>query len=147
MLLSFHIFYHQDTSIIWVLWKSFVEITFFNNIKVHFQKSLTKPKLKIGSNGFLIWVSWHSCLKKNNVSWLPWFEMAIYIYIYIFIFIYLFIYLFLWHNLTFDAFCGSFDYVLTPWCVQLWECLAIYKSTKKRGKIWYSPSFQRSIGC
>jgi hypothetical protein len=56
-LLSFHIFYHQLISIIWVLWKSFVEITFFNNIKSHFQKSLIKPKLKIGSNGFFIWVS------------------------------------------------------------------------------------------
>jgi hypothetical protein len=46
-LLSFHIFYHQLTSIIWVLWKSFVKMSFFNDKKIHFQKFLTKPKPKI----------------------------------------------------------------------------------------------------
>ncbi len=75
-LLSFHIFYNQLISIIWVLWKSFVKMSFFNDNFFHFEKSLTKLKLKIGSNGFLIWVSWHSCvLKRNNVPWLPWFQM------------------------------------------------------------------------
>jgi hypothetical protein len=76
-LLSSHIFYHQLISIIWILWKSFVKMSIFNDIIFHFQSSLTKPKFKIGSNGFLIWVSWHSCvLKRNNVPWLPWFHMA-----------------------------------------------------------------------
>jgi hypothetical protein len=76
-LLSSHIFYHQLIFIIWVLWKAFVKMSFFNDRSFHFQKSLTKPKLKIGSNGILIWVSWHSCvLKRNNVPWLLWFQMA-----------------------------------------------------------------------
>jgi hypothetical protein len=53
-------------------------MSFFNDKKFHFQKSLTKPKPKIKSNGFLIWVSWHSCvLKWNIVAWLPWFKMEI----------------------------------------------------------------------
>jgi hypothetical protein len=75
-LLSSHIFYHQLIFIRWVLWKSFVKMSFFNDKIFHFQKSLIKPKLKIGSNGFLIRVFWHSCLlKRNNVPWLPWFPM------------------------------------------------------------------------
>jgi hypothetical protein len=78
MLLSFHIFYHQLISIIWVLRKSYVKMSFFNNRFFHFQKSLTKPKLQIESSGFLSSVSWHSCvLKRNNVPWLPRFQMAI----------------------------------------------------------------------
>ncbi len=77
ILLSSHIFYHQFISKIWVLWKSFVKMSFFNDKKFHFQKSLIKPKFKIGSNEFLIWVSRHSCvLKRNNVPWLPWCQMA-----------------------------------------------------------------------
>jgi hypothetical protein len=61
-LLLAHIFYHQLAFIIWVLCKIFI----FNNKKFHFQKSLTKPKPKIGLNGFLIWVSWHSYVLKND---------------------------------------------------------------------------------
>jgi len=76
-LLSSHIFYHQFISNIWVLWKSFVKKSFFNDKIFHFQKSLIKSKFKIGSNEFLIWVYWHSCvLKRNNVPWLPWCQMA-----------------------------------------------------------------------
>jgi hypothetical protein len=76
-LLSSHMFYYQLIYIIWILWKSFVKMSVFNDITFHFQKSLTKPKLKIRSNGFLIWVSWYSCvLKRNNVPWLLWFHMA-----------------------------------------------------------------------
>jgi hypothetical protein len=76
-LLSSHFFYHQLTFIIWVLWKSFVKMFLFNDKKFHFQKSLIKSKPKIGSNRFLIWVSWHLyVLKKNNVPWLPWFQMG-----------------------------------------------------------------------
>ncbi len=75
-LLSFHIFYHQLNSIIWVLWKSFVKMFFFNDRNFHFQKCLIKPKLNIGSNGFLIWIFWQSCVLKNNiVPWFPWFQM------------------------------------------------------------------------
>ncbi len=70
-------FYHQIIYIIWVLWKSFVKMSFFNDNFFCFQKSLTKPKLKIGPYGFLIWKSWHPCaLKRNNVPWLPWFQMT-----------------------------------------------------------------------
>ncbi len=70
------IFLPSLTFIILVLWKSFAKMSFFNDKKFHFQKSLTKPKPKIGSNGILIRVSWHSCvLKRNNVPWLPWFQM------------------------------------------------------------------------
>ncbi len=69
-LLPSHIFYHQLISIIWILWKSFVKMSFFNDRIFHFQKSLIEQKLKIGSNGFLIWVFWHSCvLKRNNVPY------------------------------------------------------------------------------
>jgi hypothetical protein len=69
-------FYHQLISIIWVLWKSFIKMSFSNAIIFHFHKFSIKPKLKIGSNGFLIWFSWPSCvLKRNNVSWLPWLQM------------------------------------------------------------------------
>jgi hypothetical protein len=51
-------------------------MSFFNDKKFLLQKSLTEAKPKIGSNEFLIWVSWHSCvLKRNNVPWLPWFQM------------------------------------------------------------------------
>ncbi len=38
-----------------------------------------------------------------NVSWLPWFQMEKKKKIFNF----------LWQKLTFDTFCGSFDYVLT----------------------------------
>jgi hypothetical protein len=59
------------------LWKSFVKMAFFNDRNFHFQKSLIKSKLKIGSIWFLIWVFWHSyVLKKNNLLWLPWFQMV-----------------------------------------------------------------------
>jgi hypothetical protein len=75
-LLLSHIFYHQLISIIWVLCKN---VLFFNRF-FHFQKSFIKPKLKIGSNGYLIWVSWNSCvLKKNNMPWLPWFQIATFV--------------------------------------------------------------------
>jgi hypothetical protein len=68
--------YHQLTFIIWILWKSFVKIFFFNDRNFHFQKSLTKPKPKFGSNGFLVWFFKHSyVLKRNNVPWLPQFQM------------------------------------------------------------------------
>jgi hypothetical protein len=68
--LSSHIFYHQFIIIIWFLWKSFVKMPFFNDLNFHFQKFSTKPKLKIGSNVFLIWFSWHSCVSKmTNVLW------------------------------------------------------------------------------
>jgi hypothetical protein len=108
-LLSSHTFYHQLIYIIWVLWKSFVKMSFFIDIIFHFQRSLTKQKLKIGSNGFLIWVSWHSCVwKKNNVPWLPWFQMENK---------FKKIFCFFWQNLTFNTLYGSFDYdpnVLSP---------------------------------
>jgi hypothetical protein len=39
-------------------------MSFFNNNFFHFQKFLTKQKLKIGSNAFLIWVSSNSCVLK-----------------------------------------------------------------------------------
>ncbi len=59
-----------------LLYESFVKMSFFNDKKIHFQKSLIKPKPKIGANGFLIWVSWHSCvLKRNNVPRLTWFQI------------------------------------------------------------------------
>jgi hypothetical protein len=58
------------------LLKSFVKMSFFYDRNFHFQKSLVKSKLKIGSNGFLIWFSWHSYMfKRNNVPLLPWFQM------------------------------------------------------------------------
>ncbi len=57
-------FYHQLFFIIWILWKSFEKMSFFNNNFFHFQKFLTKQKLKIGSNAFLIWVSSNSCVLK-----------------------------------------------------------------------------------
>jgi len=67
-LLSCHIFYHQLNFIIQVREKSFIKMFFLNDRNFRFQKSLTKPKPKIGSNGFLTWVSWHSYVfKRNNV--------------------------------------------------------------------------------
>jgi hypothetical protein len=39
---------------LFLLYQSFVKMSFFTNKKIHFQKSLTKPKPKIESNGFLI---------------------------------------------------------------------------------------------
>jgi hypothetical protein len=86
-------------------------VTFFNDRIFHFQKSIIKLKLKIGSNEFLIWVSWHSCmLKRNNVPWLPWFQMeekkkknsSI-----------------LWHNLTFDTLVATLT-VFWPLCTISW---------------------------
>ncbi len=77
MLLSCHIFKYWLNFIIWLLWNSFVKMSCFNDKNFHFQKSLIKPKFKIGSNEFFIWVSWHSCvLKRNNVPWLSWCQMA-----------------------------------------------------------------------
>jgi hypothetical protein len=49
-------------------WKVLCKNVLFNDNFFHFKKFLTKQKFKIGSNGFLIWFSWHSCAsKKNNV--------------------------------------------------------------------------------
>ncbi len=98
-LLSSFFLHHQLISIIWVLWKSFVKMYLFNDNFFHFQKSLMKPKLKTESNRFLIWISWHSCvLKRNNVPWFPWFQMAKSKYISSF----------LWQNLMSNVFHGSF---------------------------------------
>jgi hypothetical protein len=48
----------------------------FNDKVFHFEKSLTKLNTKIRWNIFLIWIFWHSyVLKKNDVLWLPWFQM------------------------------------------------------------------------
>jgi len=58
------------------LLKSFVKMSFFDDKNSHFQNILIKSKPKFGTNGFLIWVSWHSCvLKRSNVALLPWFQM------------------------------------------------------------------------
>jgi hypothetical protein len=52
-------------------------MSLFSNRKFHFHKYLTKPKPKIESILFLIRVSWHSCvLKNNNVQLLPWFQLT-----------------------------------------------------------------------
>ncbi len=103
-LLSFDIFYDQLIFVIWVLWKSFVKMSFFNDKNFHFQKFLIKPKPKIGSNGFFIWVSQHSCvLEKNNVLWLPWFQITKNKKIS----------KFLWQSLASNTLCDSFDCVLT----------------------------------
>jgi hypothetical protein len=97
------IFYHQLISIIWILWKFFVKMSFSNDRIFQFQKSLIKPKLKIWSNGFLIWVFLHSyVLKRNNVPWLPWFKWQKINKC-----------LFLWQNFTSSVHCGSFNCVLT----------------------------------
>jgi len=50
--LSPHFFTIESTFIIWILWKSFVKMPFFHDRNFHIWKSFTKPKPKIGSNGF-----------------------------------------------------------------------------------------------
>jgi len=102
-LLSFHIFYHQLICIIWILWIFLVKRSFFNDRNFHFQRFLTKQKPEIGSNGFLIWGSWHSCvLKKEYCAMITMVSNGKKK-----------ILNFLWQNLTSDAICDSFNCVLT----------------------------------
>ncbi len=101
----FILFYHQLNSILWILWKSFVSLFFLLRKFLTF-KTFNKSKHKLESNRFLIWVSWCSCvLKRNNVSWLPWFQMTKNINIY-FSFFWQFD---IWHHLWFLWLC--FDHV------------------------------------
>ncbi len=45
----------------------------FDAIGVNFRGLESKLKLTISSNGFLVWISWHSYeWKSNNLPWLPW---------------------------------------------------------------------------
>jgi hypothetical protein len=89
--------------------KVLCKMSFINDKKFHFRKSLTKPKLKIGSNGFLIWVSWHSCLLKgimcHDYHGFKWPKRKISS--------------FLWQNLTSNALGGSFHCVFTKWHEQI----------------------------
>jgi len=92
-------FYRQLNFIIWILWKSFVKISFFNEIKFHFQKSLTKNLIKwIFNLSFLTWMCYKGTTYHDSYGF-KWQSKSISIF-----------YGNFWHLMPFF---GSFECVLT----------------------------------